>query len=288
MTLFDIVIPIGPNDINVISKMIEHTQKYIIGYRNIYLVSFDPTITFNNCITIDENIFPFNKKIIANYLGNNDRIGWYLQQLIKLYSGFVIKDILNNYLVIDSDTYFYKSTTFFNGNLPLYNIGTQYHRPYFEHLNKLHPTLTKQTHFSGICHHMMFQINIIIELFKLVEEYHNDIFYIIFLKCINKNNILGSGASEYEIYFNYLHIYHKNKFLIRQLKWKNTDIVINDDDYDYISCHWYLRNLKKNKLPDIMDFLCHRFKFNLFDGYSFYTLTPFNISNADFLGIKNN
>jgi len=49
-------------------------------------------------------------------------------------------------------------------------------------------------------------------------------------------------------------------------------MMMNDDDYDYISCHWYLRNLKKNKLPDIMDFLCHRFKFNLFDGYSFYTL----------------
>jgi hypothetical protein len=243
--LFDIVIPIGPNDvkdcIDYVSKMIEHTQKYIIGHRNIYLVTFDLTIQFNNCITIDENIFPFNKTLISNYLGNSSRIGWYLQQLIKFYSGFVIKDILNNYLVIDSDTYFCKYTTFFENELPLYNFGTENHAPYFEHMNKLHPSLNKQTEYSGICHHMMFQRNIIIELFELVENYHNDVFYIVFLKCVNEKDILNSGASEYEIYFNYLHIYHKNKFLIRKLKWENTYNLINYDDFHYISCHWHSR-----------------------------------------------
>ena len=90
--LFDIVIPIGPNDINLCNKMIEYTKKNIIGYRNIYLISFDPKITYNDCITINENIFPFNKEILKKYLGNNDRIGWYLQQLFKLYSGFIIKN----------------------------------------------------------------------------------------------------------------------------------------------------------------------------------------------------
>lgn len=255
--LFDVVIPIGPNDIGVVSKMIEHTQKCVIGYRNIYLVSFDPTVKFENCITIDENIFPFNKKTIAKYLGNNNRIGWYLQQLIKLHSGFVIKDILNNYLTIDSDTYFCKSTAFFKNNLPLYNVGTEYHDPYFKHMNKLHPTLKKQTQFSGICHHMMFQTNVIAELFKLVEDYHNDIFYVIFLKCVNENHVLGSGASEYEIYFNYLCIYHKNKFSIRQLKWKNVDVLIDDDNCDYISCHWHLRN--KTNHQDVTDFFMSRF-----------------------------
>jgi hypothetical protein len=145
--LFDIVIPIGPNDTNVIDKMIEHTKKNIIGYRHIYLVSYDPNIKFENCITIDENIFPFNKNVIANYLGQNDRLGWYLQQLIKLYSGFIIKGILNNYLIIDSDTFFLKFTTFFKNKLPLYNFGTEFNIPYFDHMHKLHPSLYKQTNY---------------------------------------------------------------------------------------------------------------------------------------------
>ena len=239
--LFDIVIPIGPNDIKMINKMIDNTKKYIIGYRNIYLVSYDPDINVENCITINENIFPFNKNIIANYLGKNNRNGWYLQQLIKFYSGFVIKGILNNYLVIDSDTIFLKFTTFFKNKLPLYNFGIEYNIPYFTHMNKLHPTLCKNTSYSGICHHMLFQRNIIDELFKLVENYHNNCFYIIFLKCINATDILGSGASEYEIYFNYLHIYHKEKFIIRELKWENTHSFIENNKLDYISCHWYMR-----------------------------------------------
>jgi hypothetical protein len=239
--LFDIVIPVGPNDTTVISKMIEHTKEFIIGYRNIYLVSFDPNIKFDNCITIDENIFPFNKNTIAKYLGNNNRNGWYLQQLIKLYAGFNIKNILTNYLVIDSDTYFFKYTGFFKNKIPLYNISNEYNQPYFSHMKKLHPTLIKKTSFSGICHHMMFQTKIISQLFKLIESYHRKPFYICFLECIDSNHILGSGASEYEIYFNYLHIYHSTEFKIRQLKWTNSSFLINNDNYDYISYHWYMR-----------------------------------------------
>jgi len=201
----------------------------------------DPSIIINDCVTINENIFPFNKVSIGNIIGNNDRIGWYLQQLIKLYSGFIIDGILENYLVIDSDTYFMKPTSFFLNQLPLYNPSTEYNIPYFNHMNKLHPTLRKITKDSGISHHMMFQIKFIKELISLVENYHNIEFWKAFLTCINKQDILGSGASEYEIYFNFLHIYHKDEFIVRTLKWKNTNSVITKDDVDYISCHWYMR-----------------------------------------------
>ena len=54
--LFDIVIPVGPNDVNVIGNMINTTKKNIIGYRNIYLVSYVPTIIFDDSLfTIQRN-----------------------------------------------------------------------------------------------------------------------------------------------------------------------------------------------------------------------------------------
>ena len=239
--LFDIVIPVGPNDIDIINIMINNTKKNIIGYRNIYLVSCNLNLSIEGCITINEDIFPFDKSIISKFIGLNDRIGWYLQQLIKLYAGTIISGILNNYLVIDADTNFLKPTGFFKNKLPLYNTSNENHQPYFKHMSKLYPKLLKTSNYSGICHHMLFQTNIINKLFTLVENYHKKLFFEVFLSVIDENNIMGSGASEYEIYFNFLHIYYKDNFIIRQLKWENTSAIHNNNNLDYISCHWYMR-----------------------------------------------
>ena len=42
--LFDIVIPVGPNDMDVIKLQTLFTQKNIVGYRNIYLISCNPQL----------------------------------------------------------------------------------------------------------------------------------------------------------------------------------------------------------------------------------------------------
>lgn len=243
-TLFDIVIPVGPNDVEILEKMIQYTQKNIVGYRCIFLISFDPNLQVDSCITIDEKMFPFNKKHIAKYIGVDERNGWYLQQLLKLYAGFVIDNILDNYLVIDVDTFFLHKTTFFNKDgLPLYNTGKEYHPPYFGHMKKLHSGLIKKSPFSGICHHMMFQKHVLCGLFKFVESQHlNEPFYISFLKSIDLNHSSKSGASEYEIYYNYLHIHHNNDFRLRELKWANfADSDKENIELDYISYHYYNR-----------------------------------------------
>jgi hypothetical protein len=239
--LFDIVIPVGPNDSNFIHRMIDYTKNNIIGYRNIYLISYNPKLEIQDCITINENIFPFNKSILSQYTNDSKRTGWYLQQLLKLYAGFYIPNILDNYLIIDADTIFINNTTFFEDGLPLYNYGIEYNLPYFNHMKLLHPSLTKQQNISGICHHMVFQKNILQELFKLVEDYHKKDFWVCFMELLNPNDIEGSAASEYEIYFNYILIYHKNKIKIRELKWQNTSHIIYDPNLNYISCHWYMR-----------------------------------------------
>ncbi len=243
---FDIIIPLGPNDLNKIDIMFNNTKKNIIGYNKIYIITnknnFNKLENYNDIILIDEDIFDFNIKYINSLKNNTDknRSGWYFQQLIKLYAGFYINDLLPNYLVIDSDTNFLKPTTFFQNDLPLYNFGIENHKPYFTHIQKLHPSLYKKSNVSGICHHMMFQKNIINQLFYLIESYHNKKFYEIFLENVLNIEWAGSGASEYELYFNYIHLYHNNKFKIRELKWTNASALNNNNNYDYISCHWYL------------------------------------------------
>ena len=246
-----IVIPVGPHDKSTIEKQIKYTQKNIIDYRNIYLICYDPSIIIDGCITINENIFPFNIDTVVKYHGTQHRYraGWYLQQLLKLYSGKIIPNILDKYLVIDSDTFFLKPTTFVENNKCLYNYGTEYHKPYFDHMEKLDKDLTKiDQSKSGICHHMIFDKKYIDELISKIEKNHNELFYNIFLKTVAKTLRGMSGASEYEIYFNYMLKYNPDKIQIRKLSWTEQyggadKLWMNEtnSNYDYISYHWYMR-----------------------------------------------
>lgn len=237
--LFDVVIMVGPDDKSILKKQIGYTKKNIIGYRNIYLVFSGSIIDIEDCISISEKSFPFTMETVEKYHGKLERNGWYLQQLLKLYSGKIIKGILNKYLVIDCDTFFLKPTSFFENDKCLYNYGFEYHKPYFEHMRKLEKTLVKvDKNKSGICHHMMFEKEYLNELISIVEKNHNDHFYNIFLKfVIDKDK---SGASEYEIYFNFMLKKYPDKIKLRKLKWENTENMENKN-LDYISYHWYLR-----------------------------------------------
>jgi uncharacterized short protein YbdD (DUF466 family) len=235
-TLFDIIIPIGPNDLEIIKEQINYTVKNVINYRNIYIISYDDTLNIPNCITISEKKFPFSIETIQKYHGVSNRNGWYLQQLLKLYAGFIIPDILDKYLVIDADTFFLKPTIFYENGKCLYSYGIEYHIEYFEHMKLLHPEFKKIIDSSGISHHMMFETKYIKEIIDMVEEKHHDLFYNVFLQ-FSKN--IDAGASEYELYFNYMLNKHPDKITIRKLNWENTNVLSNE--FDYVSCHWYMR-----------------------------------------------
>ncbi len=91
---------------------------------------------------------------------------------------------------------------------------------------------------------MIFETKYIKELFDIVEKTHSTAFYKAFLDKVDiKQRFGGSGASEYEIYFNYMAKYYADHIVIRQLKWDNLGEIPKDNsgDYDYISYHYYLR-----------------------------------------------
>jgi hypothetical protein len=238
--MFDIVIPIGPYDKDKINKQIHYTKCNIVGYRNIYLICYDDTIAIDGCITISEKIFPFSIDTISEFHGKIDRNGWYLQQLLKLYAGKIIPGILERYLIIDCDTFFMTPTTFIHEGKCLYNFGTEYHIEYFEHMTRLDEDFVRMDeNKSGICHHMMFETKYVDEIIDRIEEKHGDTFYNVFLKLVSEKDIHLAGASEYEIYFNYMLKFHPDKIIIRELMWENNKFLENTN-VNYISCHHYL------------------------------------------------
>jgi len=245
--LFDIVIPVGKNDIPIIREQIQYTKRNIIGYRNIYLITNVPELNIDGCITIQETIFPFSKSIVASFHGQNERNGWYLQQLLKLYAGLVIPNILERYLVIDADTFFLKPTQFIGKDSKcMYNFSGENHKPYFEHMKRLSPEFEKMdANKSGICHHMLFETKYVREIIQKIEESHGDLFYNCFLKTVDNNEILYSGASEYELYFNYICKWHPDRIIVRPLNFVNAPVSHKEylnsmSSYDYASYHWYL------------------------------------------------
>jgi len=241
---FDIVIPLGKNDIDIIREQIIYTKRNVIGYRNIYIITnMDFNLSLDGCIIIDENSFPFTKSTVASVHGVNDRNGWYLQQLLKLYAGIVIPGVLDRYLVIDADTFFLKPTQFIENDKCLYNYSGENHLPYYEHMAKMIPGLIKTyPDKSGICHHMMFETKWLRELFQKIETIHGDFFFNCFLRFVT--DIYNSGASEYELYFHYMCQFHNDEISIRKLKFvdapvKHKTYLNANSTYDYASYHWY-------------------------------------------------
>jgi hypothetical protein len=106
---------------------------------------------------------------------------------------------------------------------------------------RLHPSFVKMIQASGICHHMIFETNYVKEMISLVEEFHNKKFYDVFLSEVSTAEIPYSGASEYELYFNYMLANHKDRISIRPLVWKNVNTLNNFGDNQYVSYHHYSR-----------------------------------------------
>ena len=130
--LFDIVFFVGKDDFDAFKDNFKDNKKNIIGYRNIYVVS-PIQLVIPGIHYISDNDFAFTINDVENLIENKNRKNWILQQLLKLYALFVIPDVLDKILVVDSDTKFLKPTTFIDddGSI-LLNYAVEYHQKYFD------------------------------------------------------------------------------------------------------------------------------------------------------------
>lgn len=251
--MYDVVYCVGPKDRDIVKLSIETTKKQVGCYRNIYILSREP-LGISGTIDISEEKFPFTLKDVNHFIQVPSRCGWYLQQLLKLYVWVVIPDLLSDYVVIDSDTLFLKPITFVKRILEsdpsskrwLLNCTRQeYHIPYFDHMRRVHPEFVKQVQESGICHHMIFNREVVKEMMAKVETLHQKEFWKVFLSSVDEPNRALSGASEYEMYFNYLIKYHAGKIAIRALPFSTVEGPLNEIPTNrteaYINNHWWCR-----------------------------------------------
>jgi hypothetical protein len=258
----DVVFVSHPKDKKTLELAIDGIRKNCEKVRRVIVISSE--CLTNKAEWVDEADFPFNKKSILRLITGGDKAkieemnksadrgpGWYLQQLLKLYSPFIIPGISSNVLVIDADTIFMNPVSFLNDSNGGLFCVSQFHgnSAYFEHAKRLVPDY-KRIHpeVYSVCHHMLFQKAILQDLFKTVEAYHGKPFWKAFCLCVNLPKGKRSGASEYEIYYNFA-LSHTDQVEIRPLTWNNSSEInrkniYKNNGYHFISFHTYLQDKK--------------------------------------------
>tara|TARA_R110001583_G_scaffold36124_34_gene119193 strand:+ start:908 stop:1846 length:939 start_codon:yes stop_codon:yes gene_type:complete len=223
--MIDVVIPAHIKDIDTLELCISNIKENVIDVGRVFVISRDRLT--ENAEWIPEKDFPFTLDDVSDIIGKHWRTCWYYQQVLKLSAHEVVNDLCDNYLVVDSDTIFLSPTKFVDGDKTYFNIGAENYLPYFEHMGKLMPGLTRQTSDSGITHHMLFSKDILDEIKNDVEQRFDMPFWKAFLETTTGhfNTVMGDQshegqgrASEYELYFNYCLSKYPNRVHIRKLK----------------------------------------------------------------------
>lgn len=257
----DAVIVSHPKDKPTIDLCIDGIKKNCSNIRRIIVVS--STKLTENAEWFNERNFPFSKKDIELEIGRGDieagkkffrnvqqNVGWYFQQLLKLYSAYVIPDISPNVLVVDADTVFLNPVDFLNSSFGgLFCTSSMPAKSrYLNHARRLVPNYKRvYPKYYSVCHHMLFQKPILDDLFKEVENRHKMLFWKAFCRCVD---LKEGGASEYEIYYSFA-LGRTKQVELRHLKWQNSPYLglmrqYQDEGYHFVSFHTYLR--KQNSL----------------------------------------
>lgn len=243
---YDVVIPLGPNDEDIVQLCIDSTRKYVRDINTIYVISHRP-LDLSGAVLVTEDIFPFQKDDIKAYVGDK-KAGWYLQQLLKLYCQEVVPSLHDNVVIVDADTIFKRAVSFMAGTKFLFNVHNSIHTPYFKHMKLIHPSFTAfKRGISGIVNTMIVNRKIVKEIFNIVEAYHGEPFWKVFMKCLDTSE--PSSASEYEIYFHYVMRMHPNKVQIRTLYYDNSgkrDTIVTGGIYHYVNYHGWNQDKPAN------------------------------------------
>jgi hypothetical protein len=251
----DVVIPAHSKDTLTLEPCIRAVRKFVNNLGRVIVVSKQKMT--NSAEFYPESKFPFSYADIENYLRANrifklwpmdlyhyykspSRAGWYFAQIIKLYVVLTIPKVSNDVVVLDSDVILTRPINFTTGEDKGYYGATDIENwpAYMQHMQCLVPHLRKvHSNLSGVVHHQLMMRDVVQDLMDRVEKYHKKPFWHAFMSCIDLGRGSVSEASEYEIMFNFALRFHKDRSIMRMMRWFNDARRIPDE-------------LLQNPLPD--------------------------------------
>lgn len=280
--LIDVVIPVHEKDLRTIEHCIKGIKRNVQSLRNVYIVSkasySDNAIWFDEA----KFPFSYNKiKELTNGRSVGWAYQQLLKLYSPLVIPNILSNVLivdADTIFYKKVNFFQDGIPLYNLSKDLDLYKSEFHHETCKHIKSLLPQIvTKYPEIfnneiktysqtcekflnklnfatirdrgcakyikSAVCHHMLFQKNIIKHLFEVVRktEKSDCEFYEIFLK---KFGNLGF-VSEYNLYFYFLITFHPQNYKIRMLNYKNTSIFrplfeMMRGKYDYCSYHSYM------------------------------------------------
>lgn len=251
--IYDVVTTLHKKDLENYRKYLSTNKKFLNNSNKFFYISEKKNDTIIDSYHIKENKFPFSKKDIHDYLIKyipEERIGWYYQQLLKLYI-FKIKHTLKDYvLILDADIIFLKSFYPHKNNKPnLYYIDKNIYKPYIYSIIYLLQYKNINSNTSYVCHHMLFKKNILNNLLDDIEQKFKKPAW----KSIVDSVILYvrnfkykiSLFSEYELYANYVKNNYQNFYNYKKINFLDTNLSKfnwkDKKNYKFIGNHSWIR-----------------------------------------------
>jgi hypothetical protein len=254
----DVVIVTHPKDKDTLDMCIDGIRTYGENIGRVFVVSSEPLT--EKAEWFNEANYPFTKADISLEIGRGDKaageaffargghpVGWYYQQLLKLYAAYVIPGISPNVLVIDSDSVFVSPVEFIDdkGGLLCVNIKKATKSHYRAHAQRMLPSYAPiHLDVNSVNHHMLFQKPILDDMFAEIETAHNMPLWKVFCQNVDTSRKWGSG-SEYELYYNFA-LNHTSQVSIRPLKRRSSGSLhrveeYQEQGYSLLSFHSYMR-----------------------------------------------
>lgn len=167
-------------------------------------------IPFESVRAVIENIFD-GKQVTRGF------VGWYYQQFLKLAYAANCED--QYYLAWDGDTVPIRQISFFKDGKPYMGMKNEYHKPYFDTLNKIFLEMHKAIKSSFIAEHMLFErqtVNEMLHEIMCAQHLNGATFFERILRTMEPEILNGNSFSEFETYGTYVAYRHPEKYILRR------------------------------------------------------------------------
>lgn len=219
---YDVVIPYHVKDALPVQYCIKSCLKNFTGLNNIYVIGIESPRLNHICFRKEDDFLSggLNKRYIEDrwrkigFAGLN-LSGWLYQQFIKLGCVYAIKELCENYIVVDSDVVFLKPLEFYKDGKCLLSHTREFFEPDFLCCEYL-LGIKADRNFSFIAHHMPMKKRLVREMLGEIEKRHNEPWFDVIIKSFADGKC---RFSEYQLYGQYLHNRHQDKILIRKLRY---------------------------------------------------------------------